>query len=50
VHPVDRVVTIYRFEGARFGLGQVIAASGQTPVAVLPGLMIDWGAVFSEPP
>jgi hypothetical protein len=40
------VVTIYRLEGERFGAAEVTAASGRTPVAALPGLAIDWEAVF----
>jgi Uma2 family endonuclease len=46
VHPLDRVLTVYRLEGVRFGPAEVLAASGRTPVAALPGLAIDWDGVF----
>jgi Uma2 family endonuclease len=48
VHPVDRVVTVYRRKAERCGPAHVIAASGRTPVAVLPGLAIDRHTVFED--
>jgi Uma2 family endonuclease len=46
LHPVDRVLTVYRRAGERFGPAEVVEASGRTAVGVLPGLVIDWEAVF----
>jgi hypothetical protein len=49
VHPLDRVLTVYRLEVGRFWSAQIMAVSGRTPVAVLPGFVIDRDAVFELP-
>ncbi len=42
VHPTDRIVTIYRLENGKFGTPDVCELSGETPVGVLPGVVIAW--------
>lgn len=51
VHPVDRIVTIYRLEGDRFVVPDIHELKGQLGVGVLPQLEIDWeaaGRVLSD--
>lgn len=45
VHPVDRVLTIYRLEGTRFARPSIQELRGRTPVSAVPGLVIDWDLV-----
>ncbi len=45
VHPLDRVVTIYRHDGQAYGRPDVQEFEGTSEVAVLPGLLIDWARV-----
>lgn len=50
VHPVDRMVTIYRLEGAEYGKPQVQELAGETAVGVLPGVVIAWDALVARLP
>jgi Uma2 family endonuclease len=45
VHPVDRLVTVYRLEGQRYGVPEVRELTGRQPVGVLPGVEVDWDRV-----
>jgi len=45
IHPIDRVLTLYRLEGAEFGKPDMQELKGDTPVAVLPGVTIQWDAL-----
>jgi len=42
VHPVDRVVTIYRQGAYSFGRPQILEMRGRTASTVMPGVDIDW--------
>jgi len=42
VHPVDRLVTVYRLEGQRYGVPEVRELTGRQPVGLLPGVEVDW--------
>lgn len=42
VHPVDRVVIIYRLADGQYGRPDVFELAGTTPVGVLPGVSIAW--------
>ena len=44
VHPVDRIVTVYRLEGGRYGVPEVRELQGRQPVGVLPDIEIDWAS------
>jgi Uma2 family endonuclease len=50
VHPLDRVVTVYRLEGARFGMPQTHLLEGTTPVGILPGVAIRWDDLVKRLP
>ncbi|HYD47367.1 MAG TPA: Uma2 family endonuclease [Terriglobales bacterium] len=50
VHPIDRIVTIYRLDAGRFRPALVQELSGVTAIAVLPGVTIDWDALVSQLP
>ncbi|MBN2700605.1 MAG: Uma2 family endonuclease [Methylothermaceae bacterium] len=42
VHPVDRIVTVYRLEGGRFGVPDVRELEDRQAVGALPDVEIDW--------
>jgi Uma2 family endonuclease len=48
VHPTDRVVTVYRIEGARYGRPAIYETKGELSVGALPGLRIRWELVFPD--
>jgi len=46
VHPVDRIATIYRQIAPQlFGPAEFVELTGQTPVGILPDIIIDWARV-----
>lgn len=50
VHPTDRVVTIYRRDGARFVRPEIFEARGVLAVRGHEGLQIDWDQAFLDVP
>ena len=50
VHPTDRVLTIYRLAGEEYGKPDVQELLGETPVGVLPGVVIAWDALAARLP
>lgn len=46
VHPVDRLLTVYRLLDGEFGKPDIFELQGVTPVQAIPGLEIDWQAVL----
>jgi Uma2 family endonuclease len=50
VHPIDRMVTIYRLEEGRFGRPDVAYLAGETPVGILPGVAIAWDDLVQRLP
>jgi Uma2 family endonuclease len=50
VHPVDRVLTVYRLEAEGYGKPHIQETSGMTESAVIEGLNIDWDRIFPAPP
>lgn len=46
VHPTDRVLTIYRVEGARYGRPEIRELTGSATVGVLPRVAIHWERVL----
>ena len=48
VHPVDRMVTVYRLIDGEYGKPDVHELSGETPVGVLPGVAIQWDALVAR--
>lgn len=50
IHPVDRVLTMYRLEGAEFGKPDILELKGETPIHVLPGVAIEWDRLMARLP
>jgi Uma2 family endonuclease len=50
VHPTDRVLTIYRLEDGAYGKPDTQVLEGETPVAVLPGVVIAWDELVAGLP
>jgi Uma2 family endonuclease len=50
VHPVDRVVTIYRLEGAAYGRPQVSELQGRSDCRACPNVQVDWERVVEGLP
>ena len=50
VHPIDRVLTIYRLIGAEYGKPDVQELKGSTDIAVLPGVVVEWDALAERLP
>jgi Uma2 family endonuclease len=42
VHPIDRILSIYRLEGGRYGRPTLLELKGKTAIDALPGVSIDW--------
>jgi Uma2 family endonuclease len=47
-HPTDKVLTIYRHDGTAFGRPRIVDLSGETAMAVLPGVVARWEPVVSR--
>lgn len=50
VHPVDRIVLIYRLDLGRYGAPDVFELKDSLPVGILPEIVIDWAKVTSGLP
>lgn len=50
VHPVDRVLTIYRLENGRYGIPDIRELTGATPIGPLPGIEIVWADILARLP
>lgn len=50
VHPLDRIVTIYRLADGEYGKPDVFELAGATPVGVLPGVAIAWDELVQRLP
>ena len=50
VHPTDRVLTVYRLLGSEYGKPDTQALEGETPVGVLPSVVIRWNEVVARLP
>ncbi|MBN2887119.1 MAG: Uma2 family endonuclease [Chromatiaceae bacterium] len=48
VHPADRMVTIYRLQDGGFGKPEVVELAGETPVRVLPDVVIVWDELVAR--
>ncbi len=48
VHPVDRVLMIYRLSDGVFGMPEIKLLEGVTPCGVVQGLEIDWAEVLAD--
>lgn len=50
VHPVDRMVTVYRLHGSEYGKPLVQELSGRTEVGILPEVSIAWDDLVARLP
>jgi len=50
VHPIDRVVTVYRLLDGEYGKPHTQELAGETPVAVLEGVSIQWDELAGRLP
>ena len=50
VHPTDRVLTVYRLEHGAYGKPDTQILEGETPVTVLPGVVIAWDELVARLP
>jgi Uma2 family endonuclease len=48
VHPIDRVVTIYRRGERGFAAAETLATTGKLTSPSFPGLEVDWDDVFAD--
>jgi Uma2 family endonuclease len=48
IHPTDRILTIYRLEGGRYGRPTILELKGQTPLTAVPGVSVDWDRLLSQ--
>jgi Uma2 family endonuclease len=49
VHPVDRIVTVYRLQdGKCYGKPDLYETTGQLPSTLFADFIVDWDAVFSR--
>jgi Uma2 family endonuclease len=50
VHPMDRVLTIYRLDGVEYGKPDVQELKGSTEIRLLPGVIVAWDALAERLP
>ncbi len=50
VHPIDRVLTIYRLENGRYDLSDIRELAGSTPIGPLFGIEIVWEDILARLP
>jgi Uma2 family endonuclease len=50
VHPVDRVLTVYRLQDNEYGKPEIYELKGQTPVGILPEIVIQWDELAARLP
>jgi Uma2 family endonuclease len=50
VHPVDRVLTIYRLQGDEYGKPEIFELKGETAVGILPEIVIQWDELAERLP
>ena len=45
IEPIGRTLTLYRLEGGHYGRATLLELKGKTPIAAVPGVIIDWDQV-----
>jgi Uma2 family endonuclease len=50
VHPTDRVLTIYHLDNGAYGKPDTQVLEGETPVSVLPGVVVAWDELVARLP
>ena len=47
IHPAQRMVSVYRLEGARYGRPVIVEMKGQTSLAAVPDVTVDWDRLLA---
>jgi Uma2 family endonuclease len=50
IHPVDRVLTVYRLVDGEYGKAELYELRGETAVGVLPDIVIQWDDLVGRLP
>jgi Uma2 family endonuclease len=50
VHPVDRLLTVYRLKDSEYGKPELFALEGETQVAILPDIIVHWNELVERLP
>ena len=50
VHPGDRTLTVYALADGQYGRPDIYELKGETPIGVLPGVVIAWDALVERLP
>lgn len=50
VHPIDRVLTVYRLQGGEYGKPELSELRGETTVGVLPEIVVQWDELVARLP
>lgn len=50
VHPIDRMITVYRLRDGEYGKPEVLELTGETAVGVLPGVSVRWDELVRRLP
>jgi Uma2 family endonuclease len=50
IHPVDRVLTVYRLINGEYGKPELYELNGETQVSVLPDIVIRWDELVARLP
>ena len=50
IHPIDRVLTIYRLIDGEYGKPELFELHGETTVSVLPDIVIQWDDLVARLP
>lgn len=48
IHPTDRTLTVYQLRDGCYGLPEMCALQGQTPLVILPEVHIAWDALVAR--
>lgn len=50
VHPIDRVLTVYRLQNGEYGMPQMSQLEGETAVGIMPEIVIRWDELAARLP
>lgn len=45
IHPMDRILTIYRLDDGSYGPPTILELKGRTTIAAIPGVSVDWDRI-----
>jgi len=48
IHPIDRTLTVYRLEADHYSRPVIIELKGETAIAAVPGVSIDWDRLLAN--